>query len=192
MEDREKRFANDMRDKQDLTQSAFRDPDIPVYRTFPRNMPIGRKYVHDNRTPKKMMTEYDYLPVLQELDESCILIEWDIAYEPDAMNTFIEYCMAEPERIHVAPFRLWPISTALEGPVWVHRHWEPMWWINRYDPFCQLFGFGFIYLPIDIVKKYLETKPERTDDTVFSKWHYLNVQHDVPVHWSVNLTHLHW
>jgi len=187
-----KEFRQRMHDEQDVDQRAFRDLDIPVFRTVPYSVPLGRRYVYDNRTPQIKMSDYNYVPVLKQLTQDSILIEWDIAYTKEALETFIEYCKDQPQIVHVAPYKLYPISTALEKPVWVHRTYEPMWWVNRYDPYCQLFGFGFVYLPLDAVHAFLETKPEKADDARFSKWYWETYKTATPIHWNVEIIHLHW
>ena len=59
-------------------------------------------------------------------------------------------------------------------------------------PFCDLFGFGLVYLPHSIVAKYLATDPQVTGDAIFSKWHHAQGLGPVPVHWDVRPIHLHY
>jgi hypothetical protein len=168
-------------------------PNCQLIRTWPAEPPIGRRYVIDG-IKRIYMSNYNYVPVFEKLTTDVLIVEWDIAFSPEALEQMSMYISVEPDRIHVAPFKLYPISTALANWVYCHRHIDPLWWINRFDPYCQMFGLGMTYLPLDIVKQYLATKPEGCDDTVFSRWHYENVRHDVPVHWSAEpyLLHLHY
>jgi hypothetical protein len=161
-------------------------------RTFPAEIPPGRGYVVDD-LPRITMTGYNYVPVLEQLNGGTVIAEWDIAFSPEDRARFDQACGADPERVHVAPYRLYPRSTNLPEPVWAHRRagcLPP--WIGEDEPVCDLFGFGLVYLPAAVVRRYLSTGPEVTGDAIFSQWHHDAGLGPVPVHWDVRPVHLHY
>jgi hypothetical protein len=161
-------------------------------RTWPAKIPVGRAYVSD-LLPRIEMADYNYVPVLEQLDEDTVIVEWDVAVSFEDRERFTKICAADPYGAHVAPYRLYPVSTALLEPVWAHRRLgrNPPW-INERDSACDLFAFGLVYLPHQIVQHYLATKPEVTGDAIFSKWHHDVKFGPVPVHWDVRPIHLHY
>lgn len=165
-------------------------------RTWPARMPPEedpRSYVTD-RLPRVLM-DHDYAPVLAGFTGDTVVVEWDIAFGPDDMQAFENHVARAPGRIHVAPYRLYPKSTSLPGPVWAHRHYHgptSIPWIEEGDPFCDWFGFGFIYFPLTIVHRYLQTNPVNEGDSSFSRWHFDEIGETVPVHWDVRPVHLHY
>lgn len=164
-------------------------------RTWPERIPEGRNYVVD-QIPRIVMADYNYVPVLEQIAETgedTVIVEWDIAVDALEMIKFTAECMVEPDRVHVAPYLLFPRSTSLPGPVWAHRkvsRHPP--WITEADTECDLFGFGLVYLPHAIVQKHLETAPGVTGDARFSQWHHDAGLGPVPVHWDVRPMHLHY
>jgi hypothetical protein len=161
-------------------------------RTFPAEIPEGRAYVSDG-LPRLVMSGFNYVPVLEQLDGDTVIVEWDIAVSFEDRDRFTELCSADPDRVHVAPYQLYPVSTHLPGPVWAHRvatRHPP--WINQWDGTCDLFSFGLVYLPHAIVRRYLATMPAVTGDALFSMWHYAEEFGPVPVHWDVRPVHLHF
>jgi hypothetical protein len=164
-------------------------------RTFPAEVPAGRSFVVD-RLPRVTMAGYDYMPVLDRLgraDGGTVIVEWDIAFSPEDRAAFDSAIAADPQRVHVAPYRLYPRSTNLPAPVWAHRaagRLPP--WIGDGEPVCDLFSFGLAYLPAAIIRRYLATRPEVTGDAVFSQWHHDAGLGPVPVHWDVRPVHLHY
>lgn len=161
-------------------------------RTWPERIPPGRSYVVDS-LPRVIMAGHDYAPVLAGLDGDTVIVEWDMAVSREDIARFTLFCQAEPGRVHVAPYKLYPVSTNLPGPVWAHRRaagGHP--WIAEGMPYCDLFGFGLIYLPNAIVRKYLATDPGMVSDGRFSRWHHAAGLGPVPVHWDVRPVHLHY
>jgi hypothetical protein len=139
------------------------------------------------------MTDYNYVPVLEQLDGDTVIAEWDIAVSREDIGRFTLFCQAAPELVRVAPYRLYPRSTNLPEPVWAHRRVgrNPPW-IAENEPVCDLFSFGLVYLPHAVVSKYLATNPETTGDALFSQWHHGQGLGPVPVAWDVRPTHLHY
>lgn len=161
-------------------------------RTWPAKIPVGRAYVSD-LLPRIEMDSYNYVPVLEQLDGDTVIVEWDLAVSFEDRGKFTAQCVAEPDQVRVAPYRLYPVSTHLAEPVWAHRkvaRHPP--WINQFDGTCDLFGFGLVYLPHSIVSKYLATAPETTGDALFSQWHHAQGLGPVPVSWDVRPVHLHY
>jgi hypothetical protein len=139
------------------------------------------------------MRDYNYVPVLSQLDSDTVIIEWDLAVELADITRFTSACQADPGRVRVAPYRLYPRSTNLPEAVWAHRKvaTHPAW-ITEADQECELFGFGLVYLPHEIVRQYLATSPEVTGDAIFSQWHHAQGVGPVPVSWDVRPIHLHY
>jgi hypothetical protein len=160
-------------------------------RTWPAEIPEGRSYVVD-RLPRIEM-DRNYVPVLEQLDGDTVIVEWDLAVSFEDRERFTAACEAEPDRVRVAPYRIYPVSTNLERPVWAHRRrvGHPPW-ITEGDKECDLFSFGLVYLPHQVVKQYLATSPEVSSDARFSLWHYGEGLGPVPVSWDVKPTHLHY
>lgn len=161
-------------------------------RTWPARIPVDRSYVVD-QLPRIEMADYNYVPVLEQLDDDTVIVEWDIAVDAVDILRFSSACLAEPDRVRVAPYRLFPRSTNLPETVWAHRRvGQNPPWITEDVPECDLFSFGLVYLPHSIVTRYLATKPEVTGDAIFSKWHHSQGLGPVPVAWDVRPIHLHY
>ena len=67
-----------------------------------------------------------------------------------------------------------------------------MQFVSAKEPECDFFAFGMIYLPLEIVRRYLETKPAFVNDCEFSEWHHKTIGTKVPIHWDVRPVHLHY
>jgi hypothetical protein len=161
-------------------------------RTFPASIPDGRSYVTDT-LDRAYMNDYNYVPVFEQFTDDTVITEWDLAFGPETMAAFTAHIAADPGRVHVAPYRLYPRSTGLPEPVWAHRHAAGgVRWVSEGDPECDWFSFGLAYLPLVIVRAYLATRPERTGDSLFSRWHHETAGARVPVHWDVRPVHLHY
>ena len=161
-------------------------------RTWPERIPPGRSYVVDG-IPKILMSGHDYAPVLAQLDGDTVIVEWDLAVSPEDIRAFENWCEIDPEEVHVAPYRLYPVSTGLPAPVWAHRRvGRASPWITKGDAECDLFGFGLVYLPLAVVRRHLDAKLGVTGDARFSQWHYGAGLGPVQVHWDVRPIHLHY
>lgn len=172
---------------------------IPWVRSWPNReahyLPMmGRRFVWDPFTPRVEM-DHDYRPLLAGLDASTVIVEWDIAFGADDAALFERYCLEDPNIVHVAPYYVYPASTALRDKVWVHRIAKgqtPYRWTTRDDSSCDLFGFGMVYLPLQTIRDYLSETDEITTDATFSLWHYNTGRGSVPIHWDVRVIHLHY
>lgn len=161
-------------------------------RTWPERIPPGRSYVVDG-LPRIEMSGHDYGPVLAQLDGDTVIVEWDIAVSAEDKARFEDFCLMTPGKVQVAPYRLYPVSTNLPWPVWAHRlNWKNPPWIVQGEPYCDLFGFGLVYLPHAVVGSYLVTDPGVVSDARFSQWHHAAGLGPVPVHWDVRAVHLNY
>lgn len=148
------------------------------------------------------MDNYD-MRFLAELDDSVILLEWDIAVAYHDLWNFRAHCWAAPQLVHVAPYPLYPESLdQIVAPVWAHReiqHFMPlqMRWIDYGDPTCDIFSTGMVYLPKHIVQRIAEsddliTWHNNINDSKLAFWYYYHIHEQVPVHWDVRPVHLHY
>jgi hypothetical protein len=80
-----------------------------------------------------------------------LILDGDVAIDPVDLAVMMAAIHAEPDAIHTAPVRLWPVSTRLERWVWGHgrggRH-------SQEDPDEDLdaFTFCFTYLPRELIE----------------------------------------
>lgn len=168
-------------------------------RTLPEGTPaelaaMGKTFIWDEALPV-VRQDCDYRPVLAQLAADTVIVEWDLAVSPEQIEAFTASAALTPDEVQVAPYRLYPASTALPGPVWAHRcsdgrgGWR---WITEADRAADLIGFGLVYLPLAIVRQYLAETSGPSSDTTFSRWHYERVQRTVYVDWDVRPIHLHY
>lgn len=152
-----------------------------------------RSYVVDQHMESVVIYDYDYRPVLEQMDEDTVIIEWDIAISSEARKEFEDLCASWPRCVQVAPYRIYPTSSGHSSPLWVHRN-EIDRPIRDGDDYCRYFGFGCVYLPISIVKMYLAEIDGPCTDHSFSIWHTLRFPEVVvPVHWLKEpVVHLHY
>jgi hypothetical protein len=169
---------------------------LKVVRSWPETIPPGRRFVDDG-LERLVMADYDYATALGRITEDVVLLEWDIEIDPAGLDRFVVAARAQPDRVVVAPYRLYPPSTGLDGPVWAHRRADNAW-IGDGEPTCALFGFGMVYLPVMLIRRYLTDglfgyglPYPRYFDSAFSRWHHENVRRQVPVLWDVCPEHLH-
>lgn len=174
---------------------------MKVVRSWPSHVPDNRNYVHDD-LPRLIMADYDYR-ILADLDDDVLLLEWDVAVGQDDLVMFARRAQQNPQRVLVAPYRLYVSSTQhipLAKPIWTHRvyigtpetgrmrHVEPT------DSHCNLFGFGMTYFPRDLIRRYLADRQPSWgfSDLSFSGWHHRRVEPEVPIAWEVRPVHLHY
>lgn len=173
---------------------------MKIIRSFPKTVPPGRAYVQDD-LPRFEMETYDYRGLVDAFPEDLVLLEWDIAVDMDALQRFTAQCEAEPERVRVAPYRLWSPTGSTDlmaDPPWAHRayHYPEVRascrFVDEGEPTCHLFGLGMVYLPHAIVREYAEAAPGHFSDGSFSAWHSNNVAFETPISWDVRPVHLHY
>lgn len=180
-------------------------------RSWPLNAPPDRVGVDDD-IERLTINDYDYTP-LQDIDEDVLLVEWDIQVDPAALAAFAATCAAEPERVRVAPFRLYTVAPE---PVCAHRvvtddETGAERWLHEGEEYADYFAFGLTYLPRAIVRAFLDAPapargrspfllPQqgysdcRFTDQTFSMWHRWHLGAPcvpVPVDWTVRVEHLH-
>lgn len=174
-------------------------------RSWPADPPPGRAHVVD-RLERLVIDDYDY-SALGELGEDVIVIEWDVAIDPYDAAAFEQACTTAgyTTGVLVAPYLLHDDA----GVRWAHRRLVGVGverWVTLGEEYCDLFGFGLVYLPRWIVESFLEAPaPERgrpyyakpgsyTDcrftDQTFSTWHHRKFG-GVPILWDVHPAHLH-
>jgi len=97
-----------------------------------------------------------------------LVLDGDVVIDPvdhDAMFAAID---KEPDAVHVAPVKLWPVSTHLDGWVWGHG----LEFFSAKDPSRpDRFSFCYTYLP----KRLLEACIKSGMD----EWHYPGVDQKV-------------
>ena len=169
---------------------------MKVLRSWPEVVPSNRAYVVD-QLPRLIMKDYDYR-LLGDVDDDVLLLEWDIAVDPEGLGRFIERIRSAPERVLVAPYRLYTSSEhshPLREPIWAHRVYDGphrMRWVTEGDPVCHLWGLGMTYLPKAVISAFLSAWPGHFSDGALSGWHHRNVCEDVPIAWDVRPIHLHY
>jgi hypothetical protein len=164
------------------------------YRSWPEAPPPGRAFVHDG-VPRLLMTGCDYQTLTRFQPwpphrPGFCLLEWDVALDRVGRARFAEEALAEPDRILVAPYHIYPVGGR---PTIVHKHGPgrsrvP---IARPRPTADSFGFGCIYMPQLVLQRFLITRPRAPmRDSLFSDWH-MDRYPPVRVTWDVHPQHLH-
>jgi hypothetical protein len=169
-----------------------------LIRTWPRIIPAGRTgYVVDG-IERLVIHRYDARAMVG-LQADLIALEWDIAASKEDLALFADHARAEPDRVLVAPYRLYPeVNRGLDAPIWAHRREPGNVPVTPADPVCHRFGFGMIYLPrallVAFAGDWLANNPYgNLSDETFSGWHYqTQADRDVPVCWDVRPVHLHY
>lgn len=145
-----------------------------------------------------LVENWDLSSALAQLpDEPFVMVEWDIAFEPDVIE-YMEACIAgAPHDVHVAPYHLWPQSTELPGPVIAHRLAcsEPPGyrWIQNAEAWhvvrCDAFSLGLIYWPRELLRvaRTLELRDPGADVTLSRAW-----GRGGRIAWGAWPVHLHW
>ena len=151
---------------------------------------------------RMVIERHDYKP-LAAIDDDVLLLEWDIAVGQEDLRHFATHAAEDPNRVLVAPYRIYADSYNLPEDIWAHRRWDgngvgtispngatP---IVTDEPWCNLFGLGMTYLPRRLHHQYAALSwSSHFGDTEFSMWHYQHVARDVPVCWDVRPVHLHY
>lgn len=185
-----------------------------LIRSWPA-VPPNRPHVIDTME-RLIIDEFDYRP-LADLRDDVLLIEWDLAVGREEIEHFAEHATREPDRVLTAPYKLyrdsgyratWPEP---DNPwVWMLNQWEGdgerpnlaqgetipgsrTLMPQPGDATCNGFGFGMIYLPGELIRRFVEENPgKHFGDVSFSVWHYKNVRPDARVCWHVRPAHLNF
>lgn len=166
---------------------------MKLLRSWPRHPPPGRAHVIDG-LERVIIDGYDYRRLVNHGD--VVLVEWDLAVDPEQLATFITRAAASPGAVRVAPYRLYyqyaddPWNP--HQPVWAHRRIENdrVRWVVDSDTSCHFFGFGLTYLPGELVAQYCAADAGPLGDDSFSKWHHRHVTPEVPIDWDIRPVHL--
>lgn len=164
-------------------------------------VPSGRAYVVDD-IERLIMHDYDYA-VLGDIDDDVLLIEWDLAVGEEELRAFANRAASEPERILAAPYRLYPgfsIKDPTRGPTWSAWRYRVSQQVGGLDesqpddPIAHVVGFGLIYLPRVLIRRYLAERDISWgfSDIAFSGWHHRCVRPDILLDWSSRPVHLHY
>ena len=185
---------------------------IRALRAWPVPMPAHRAYVVDE-LERLHQTDYDYTPLgawFAEHPDECgvIIIEWDVAVDPDEAANFERMAAVAPERPLATGHRLHHVEPY--GSVWAHRviSGEGERWAMYGEPLVDYIAFGMVYLPRTPVLEFLQAESPargaplatpggyedgRFTDQTFSMWYRHRYSRGGPfrVEWRVRPVHLH-
>lgn len=182
---------------------------MKIVRTYPTLNPEtlrGRNRIEDEYS-RHYMNDYDNQGLIT-LKDNLVVLEWDMAVDPEELELFCAMAEENPDEIIVAPYKI-PVDTAPntaetvdQGFVYVHRIVTndatlSFRWVRPGDWQCDLFGFGMIYLPHELMKEFVadpSSSPHdlRMTDTNFSIWFYRKYRQKVNIAWQVRPIHLHY
>lgn len=172
---------------------------MKVMRSFPEYVPAGRNYVIDD-CPRLLNEHYSYRGLV-DVDDDVIQLDWDTAVSREDLAAFAARARADRGAVVVAPVRVYPDSRrGLTRTVWNLRCYDGpnLREIREGEPTCDLFGFGMVYLPRELVRGFvdeyrdeLDAGTVRFDDTGFAGWHHRTVG-PAAVAWDVRPVHLHY
>lgn len=180
---------------------------MKITRTWPPSNPEfkrGRNYIEDE-FPRTYIKEYDNSSLV-DYESNIVVLEWDMAVSFEDLDCFCELASQTPDQVMVAPYKLYPASDPqavpvggafahriVQNPVTLHARW-----LTIADWYCDLFGFGMVYLPLDLIKHFLRDQEKngladkRMTDANFSAWHYRTIKSPVAVNWLCKPVHLHY
>jgi hypothetical protein len=172
-----------------------------LIRSWPSRIPEGRAHVVDD-IERLVIERHDYKP-LAAIDDDVLLLEWDIAVGQEDLRHFAAHAAEDPDRVLVAPYRIYADAYNLPADIWAHRSWDgdgvgtvspngavP---IATGAPFCNLFGLGMVYLPRQVHRGFVAVAwAANFSDTSLSMWHYEHVAKEVPICWDVHPVHLNY
>lgn len=155
-------------------------------RSWPAPMPAtGRNYVVD-QLPLLRVGNFDLADnedawtVLRD----CTLLEWDVALSPESMVLWEAKVDRTPERVHVAPYRVYA-GSGYGADDWLPPMGQP----------AERFGFGMIWFPAEVLDRF-RAAPRNphalwfTDGT-FAAW-YSGAYGAALAHWDVQPLHLNY
>jgi len=175
---------------------------LRLLRSWPAVIPDNnRSYVVDSI--ERLVISNHHYGALAAVDDDVLLLEWDMAVGQEELRQFAHHARLDPGRVLVAPYRIYADAYNIPADIWAHRRWDGRGMgtvspdgatpIRDGDPFCNLFGLGMVYLPRDLVQRYvLGGFATHFGDKEFSMWHYQYVTKDVPVAWEVRPVHLNY
>lgn len=171
---------------------------MKLLRSWPATVPAGRAYVHDS-IPRLVMRDYDYR-ILGDVDDDVLLIEWDLAVGKEELVEFADRARATPDRVLVAPYRLYHYASDRDRPVpvWAHRRYigtpetGRLVHVTEDQPTAHLWGLGLTYLPRHVIRRFLAAWPGDVSDGSLSGWHHRHIEPEVPITWDIRPVHLHY
>lgn len=170
-----------------------------IVRSYPQLQPaiLRRRNRIEDEFSRQYIIDYDYKS-METWNESCVILEWDIAVDREDLEQFCIRAAETPDEILVAPYKLY----SGDNWTWVHRIVAnkatlSTRWIQPSDVECDLFGFGMIYLPKHLIDEYLAAPAfaphdRRMTDANFSVWYFRTYGKKVPIAWNVRPIHLHY
>lgn len=172
-----------------------------LVRSWPSRIPEGRSYVVDD-IERLVIDRYDYKPLFA-IDDDVLLLEWDIAVGQEDLRHFAAHAAEDPDRVLVAPYRIYADAYNLPADIWAHRSWGGdgvgMVAPNGAVPvatgasFCNLFALGMVYLPRHVLRGFASVAwAANFSDTSLSMWHFEHVAREVPICWDVHPVHLNY
>jgi hypothetical protein len=175
---------------------------VRLLRSWPAVIPDNNRHYVVDGCERLIISNHHY-GALAAIDNDVLLLEWDMAVGQEELRKFARRAMEAPDRVLVAPYRIYADAYGLPADIWAHRRWDgtgsgtviptgatP---VQTGDPFCQLFGFGMIYLPRDLTHRFAAAAwASHFGDKEFSMWHYDRVTHDVPIMWEIQPVHLNY
>lgn len=172
---------------------------MKLVRSWPVNVPTGRSYVVDD-APRMLNENYSYAGLV-DVDDDVIQLDWDTAVSREDLQHFAQWARMAPAEVHVAPVKVYPDSRrGLTRTIWNLRTYEGegLRETREWEPTCDLFGFGMVYLPGHMIREFSATFADelaagtvRWDDTGFAGWHH-RTHGPANVAWNVRPIHLHY
>jgi hypothetical protein len=136
---------------------------------------------------------YDYSGLV-EYDDDIIQIDWDTAVSKADLALFGQIAREDMTTVLVAPCLVY--EDAPHGK-YIRTEWNATVFVGpdarqvcEDDDRCDLFGFGMIYLPRDVIRAFSATGYP-FDDTHFANWHS-GQYGSARLTWKVRPVHLNY
>ena len=133
--------------------------------------------------------------------ESIVVVEQDIDFTKEQRAKFQAAIDENQNAVVVAPYVLYPCSTALPAPVWSPRQIFEVHngfvfsarWVNFNDEYCDAFGLGMTYIPSALWREFEYEKRDiqRDLDTRFSEF-CISKKLRAKIVWEVIPAHYHY
>jgi len=143
---------------------------------------------------------HDYNEAYQK-SEYLIFVDHDVDFTPFVLERMKFHIEQEPNKVHVGPYLLYPLSTRLPSPVWHMRRFSwadkgmnSVWGELSWDT-CDSFAFGFTYIPKhEWEQLYLQIESMRwqrvADCYGFERWHSGKYE-PAKIEWDCVVCHTH-
>jgi len=109
--------------------------------------PFGRK-------GKMFVQAWKQLKGDADNNDGMLVLDGDVAIDPHDYKVMLEAIHNNPQMVHTAPVKIWPISTKRPDWVWGHATEEDRSQVNHPNP--KYFSFCFTYLPKALIRKAIE------------------------------------